>query len=186
MRTAVVVVALLAGGCGADPFAGARRIGTGPGFAPGSLSPAVAAGRPVGDLRCTAARPRGWAHVELFARDRVLLVPAGVGIAPPRRRDGAYVRGGRCRYPVWTDEPTGLVALTREDLTVGDLFAVWGRPLTRTRIAAFRGRVTAHVDGRRWRGHPAAIPLRHHAQVVLQAGGPLVPPHARYTFPEGR
>ncbi len=53
MRRAVLMAALLAGGCGGDgdPFAGARPIGTGPGFAPGSLSRAVAAGRPVGDLR---------------------------------------------------------------------------------------------------------------------------------------
>ena len=186
MRATFIAAVLLVAGCGGDPLAGARPIGTGPGFRPGSLSPAVARSAPVGGLSCSRAPARGWAHLELFARGRVLLLPAGVGVAPPRRTDGAYVRGGHCRYPVWTDEPTGLVALAREDLTVGDLFAVWGRPLTRDRLAGFRGRVTAHVDGRRWRHHPAAIPLRHHAQVVLQAGGPPVPPHAAYTFPAGR
>ena len=48
-------------------------------------------------------------HVELFANRRVVIVPAGIGIVPPLRRDGAYVLGGRCSYPLRTREPTGVV-----------------------------------------------------------------------------
>ena len=47
-------------------------------------------------------------HLELFARGLVLLVPAGIGVAPPVERDGAYVLGGRCLYPLRTREPTGV------------------------------------------------------------------------------
>jgi hypothetical protein len=67
---------------------------------------------------------------------------------------------------------------------LGDLFAVWGQPLSRRRLAAFRGRVEAYLDGARWRRDPRRIPLRRHAQVVLEVGG-QVPPHARYRFPPG-
>jgi hypothetical protein len=184
-----VVTGLAMAGCGWAPSVprGAAPIGTGARYELTSLHAATAAGTPVGGLRCTAGRrPVAWAHVELFAAGRALLVPPGVGLAPPRERQGAYVRGGRCRYPVWTDEPTGLVAVTQRGRTLGDLFAVWGRRLGRDRMAGFGGRVLAHVGGRRWTGDPAAIPLRHHAQIVLQVGGARVPPHARYVFPEGR
>jgi hypothetical protein len=112
-------------------------------------------------------------------------VAAGRGGAPPPRRDGAYVRGGRCRYPLWTSEPTGLVRLARRDLTLGALFAVWGQPLSRVRMARWRAAVRAHVNGVRWHGDPREIPLTRHAQVVVQAGPPVLVPNARYRFPSG-
>jgi hypothetical protein len=158
--------------------------GVGPAHQPASLSGAVARAAPVGALRCAHGRTTAaLAHVELFARGRVIVVPAGIGAAPPRRRDGAYVRSSGCRYALWTEEPTGVVRLAREDLRLGDLFAVWGRQLTRRRIAGFRGRVRAYVSGRPWRGDPRAIPLRRHAQIVVQVGSPHLPPHASYAFP---
>jgi hypothetical protein len=118
-----------------------------------------------------------------------VIVPPGIGVAPPFRRDGAYVRGGRCSYPLRTRDPTGVFEIDpRLALTLGDLFAVWGQPLGPTRLAGFRAkrgeRVRAWVGGRAWRGRLSAIPLRRHAQIVLEVGG-FVPPHARYLFPRG-
>jgi hypothetical protein len=49
-------------------------------------------------------------------------------------------------------------------------------------MAGFAGRVRAYVGGRRWGRDPAAIPLRPHAQIVLEVGG-YVRPHASYRFP---
>lgn len=130
----------------------------------------------IAGLECRPdATARAWVHVELFERGRVVLFPAGLGIAPPRRTDGAYVRGGRCRYEIWTEEPTGLFALTRPGLRLTDLFALWGRRLPRDAVV--------HVDGRRRR---TDVALTHHAQIVVQIGRPRVVPHARYTFPPGR
>jgi hypothetical protein len=125
-------------------------------------------------------------HLELFAARRVVLVPPGIGIAPPRTRDGAYVRGGRCSYPVRTREPTGVVEVETNGRpkTLGDLFAVWGQPLSRRRMAGFSGSVSAYVGGRHWRADPRAIPLRRHSQIVLELGG-YVKPHAAYQFPPG-
>ena len=39
------------------------------------------------------------------------------------------------------------------------------------------------LDGRRWHGDPAKIPLVRHAQIVLELGG-YVRPHPRYLFPK--
>ena len=143
---------------------------------------------PVAGLRCARAEPsRFGAHLELFAHRRVVIVPAGIGIAPPLRRQGAYVLGGRCSYPLRTREPTGVVEVERgASLTLGRLFQVWGQPLSKTRLVGFvsRSPILAFVDGRRWRGDPGAIPLRPHAQIVLELGG-YVPPHPYFLFAGG-
>src|SRR5205809_8095637 len=55
----------------------------------------ASAGRPVGRLRCGRASPKRYAaHREIFANRRDLVIPAGIGVAPPRVRSGAYVKGG--------------------------------------------------------------------------------------------
>jgi hypothetical protein len=113
-------------------------------------------------------------------------VAPGIGVAPPRTREGAYVRAGRCSYPVRTREPTGVVEVAAggRGYTLGDLFALWGQPLGPDRLGAFRGPVEAYVDGRRRGGDPRRIALTRHAQIVLEVGG-HVPPHATYHFPPG-
>jgi hypothetical protein len=138
-------------------------------------------------MRCTRRHGTSYGiHVELYARGLVVPLPAGIGIAPPQRRSGAYVRGGACSYPVRTYEPTGVVVLdTGRPRTLRALFAVWGQPLGARRLAGFEGPLGAFVDGRRWLADPAAIPLRRHAEIVLEVG-PRVLPHSTYRFPPGR
>jgi hypothetical protein len=150
----------------------------------------VSRAAPVGPLRCSRGRrARFAAHVELFAQRRGTVVPAGIGIAPPLRRDGAFVRSGRCEYDVRTHAPTGVVEVaTSRPVTVGDLFAVWGQPLSAKRLAGFVARrgepgVVAFVNGRQ-APTPRAVRLRRHAQIVLTIG-PRVPVHAHYRFPPG-
>ncbi len=150
----------------------------------------VASARPVDGLRCSrSATKRFGVHVELFARGLVLLLPAGIGVAPPLARDGAYVVGGRCSYPLRTREPTGVVDVEPgPSRTLGQLFDLWGQPLSRTRIAGFAARpgtrVLAFVDGRRTTVDPRSILLARHAEIVLEVDG-YVPPHPSYRFRPG-
>jgi len=184
LRLAAAACALAAALAGAAAAAGPipTPIGAGARYHP-------AAGTvPVSGLRCTSAEvPRFGVHLELFADRRVVIVPAGIGIAPPQRRQGAYVLGGRCSYPLRTREPTGVVEVERGvTATLGTLFQVWGRPLSKNRLVGFASRtpVIAFVDGRRFAGDPRAIPLRPHAEIVLELGG-YVPPHASFLFRKG-
>jgi hypothetical protein len=185
-----VVAGSVAVGCGKDdPVLPRSAPGVGPDarWRPPSLSRAVADAKPVRGMRCLRRdrRPRFGVHLELFAARRVMIVAPGIGVAPPRRRVGAYVRGGRCTYPARTREPTGVIEVEAgAPRRLGDLFALWGQPLAPRRLAGFRGRVEAYVGGRPWTGDPRAIPLTRHAQIVLEVGG-HVPPHRRYHFPPG-
>jgi hypothetical protein len=162
------------------------KVGRGPGFAPSPFSTAVARAEPIDGLRCSRTGGASYGvHLELYARRLVLPVPSGIGVAPPQRRRGVYVLGGRCVYPLRTLEPTGVVIVRRGRVpSLGALFAVWGQPLTGHSLASFRGRVSAYVGGRRWTGPPDTIPLRRHAEIVLEIQG-AVPPHPAYRFPPG-
>lgn len=111
-----------------------------------------------------------------------MIVPAGIGIADPQI-DGAYARGGRCRHALFTTEPTGVVAVAEPGLTLGDLFRVWDKPLASDRLLSFRAPVRVHVDGTAWTQDPRAVPLTDESQIVVEAGGPPIEPHADYLFP---
>jgi hypothetical protein len=161
-------------------------IGVEPGFRIAAAPPAVLAGRPVGGLRCgRSAGSRVGVHVELFVRRRVLIVPAGIGVARPRSGDLARLTPGGCSYAARTLEPTGVIEVSPgAALTLGDFFRLWGQRLGPRGLAGFPGRVLAFVDGRRRYGDPRTIPLTRHAQIVLEVGG-YVPPHPRYLFVRG-
>jgi hypothetical protein len=159
VRRAVLVLLVAVAGCGSGAEPRVPTIG----FTPPAREPASCS---------TASRARSRAHVELFRRGGIVVVPAGIGIRGGRRV-GAYVHG-RCRAALWTEEPTGLVLMARP-ATLGALFATWRRPLPR----GARG----WLNGRPWRGPLARLPLSDGAQVVVQEGLPLAPVHAAYTFP---
>jgi len=136
-------------------------VGAGPRFQP----PAATRGA------CTpgAADGRYRAHVELFAAERVVVVPRGIGL-----------RAG-CRARVRTLDPTGVLHFDRRDLTLGDLFDVWGERLSRRGFLSFDGAVRVYVAGRRVATPPRSVRLRDRAQIVVQVGG-YIPPHPSFTF----
>jgi hypothetical protein len=141
----------------------------------------------LGSLACRpAGRVLRRAHVELFVRGRAVLLPAGIGVAPPARVSTGRVLGGRCRYPLSTIDPTGVISVNQPGRrTLGQLFRIWGQPLGGHRLLGFRSHapLRAYVDGRRWRHGVRRIPLRDRAEIVVELGR-LIPPHAFYLFPE--
>jgi hypothetical protein len=160
----------------------ARPIGPGPRFQPPVRGPVLG--------RCQRALgPRYGVHIEVFAQNRVVLIPAGIGTLVPGRYAGGRIVGARCYGRLVTLDPTGLVLVRPgRPPALGDLFHSWGQPLSRGRIAGFAAapgqRVAAYVDGRPWPGRLAALRLRRHAEIVLEVGL-FVPPHRFYRFPTG-
>ena len=168
-----------------------RPPGRGRAFRLAPRGAAVTLARPVMGLRCArrSLAPYG-AHVELFAANRALAVPAGIGWAPPVSLARGRVSGGRCAYPLHTDDPSGLVmvqvARAAATPTVGALFALWGQRLDAHHLAGFASASSVHafLDGRPWRRDPRTLPLHRHAQVELEIG-PAIAPHPGYAFPAG-
>jgi hypothetical protein len=160
----------------------ARPIGTGPRFTRPASGPVAGPCQP-------SLGPRVGVHVEVFAANRVLLLPAGIGARRPWSKLNGAITGARCYGALVTLDPTGLV-LVRPGarLTLADLFRSWGEPLSRTQLASFSAptgtQVAVFVDGRRWNAAPASVPLTRHAEIVLEVGPP-VPPHSSYAFPPG-
>ena len=160
----------------------ARPIGRGPSFQPAARGPIPGAcQRTLG--------PRDGVHVEVFAANRVVIVPAGIGTRPPRSVSAGRISSASCYGDLVTLDPTGLVLVRPgSHPTVEDLFRAWGEALSTRRLASFSAasgaRVTVFVDGRQWPGPPTGVPLRRHAEIVLEIG-PHVPPHRAYTFPPG-
>jgi hypothetical protein len=149
-------------------------IGVGPRYHPTAASAAVSAGRPIGKLLCTRGGRTFAVHLELFAKRQVVIVPPRIGVGP-----------GTCTYPLRTDAPTGVVHVrTGTHYVLGDLFRVWGRRLGRHGFLSFDGAVTVYVGGRLFHGDPRTVPLRRHAQIVVEVGG-YVAPHPSYLFPKG-
>jgi len=194
-----IALVLTAGGCGGaaerastNPYAGLppdvrpRPVGPGAAYRPPAVAAAVGRRATIDGLRCLASPGRRFGvHLELFAHRYVVHIPAGIGVAPPQRSRGAYVLRGACYYRLRTLEPTGVFQVgPGRVLALGDLFAVWGQRLAARRLLSFRGPVHGFVDGRRWRGPLARIPLRRHAEIVLEVDGEL-PPHPAYDFAPG-
>jgi hypothetical protein len=163
-------------------LAEARPIGRGVRFQPPAVGPVVG--------RCRPGRGRrDGVHVEVFAADRVLIIPAGIGTRPPRRTSAGRISSAQCYGELVTLDPTGLVLVRAGSRPLlADLFRAWGQPLSSGRLASFsasaHGSVSVFVDGRRWAGTPGEVPLRPHSEIVLEVG-PYVPPHRAYTFPPG-
>jgi hypothetical protein len=119
-------------------------------------------------------------HLELFARRRVVIVPAAIGLRGARSTAGRVV-AARCRARLWTLDRTGVVRFAGR-ATLRDLFAVWGAPLARGRLLGFRGAVRVYVNGVLRRGDPRALALRDRDEIVVQVSG-YVRPHSTYRFP---
>ncbi len=166
----------------ASLVAEARPIGRGRAFQPPAIGPVLG--------RCARRLGRRvGVHVEVFAANRVVLIPAGIGTTPPRGFLSGRVSSAGCYGEFVTLEPTGLVLVRAGARPVlADLFRSWGQPLSSRRVGSFSARVGdrvgVFVDGRAWRGSPAAVPLRAHSEIVLEVG-PYVPPHTSYAFPPG-
>jgi hypothetical protein len=166
------------------------RFGPAPLYRPDAVSPQVAAARRVGALQCQSApRARMGVHLEIFVNRLDVVIPAGIGMAPPHRREGAYVTGARCSYPIRTTDPTGMIEVDRAldgRATLGQFFATWGQPLGPTRLLGFgasgQDRVTVYINGHRWAGDPRSAPLERHAAMMVELGG-YVPPRLAYGFP---
>ena len=133
-------------------------------------------GDPVAGIACDAmegSRMHTHQHLVLIDRGKEVPIPANVGQRPERN----------CLYWVHTHTPDGIIHIESPQprtFTLGDFFTIWGQPLDRadaaTMHAARGAALKVWVNGKPYRGDPRAIPLVAHADIVIEAGPPFVPP----------
>lgn len=123
------------------------------------------------------------AHLAIYVNGKAQTIPEGIGIAPPRSvqqsNEGPFVVGGSCFYWLHSHTADGVIHIEspiRRTYTLGNYLDVWGQPLP-------KGRLTAYVDGKPYRGAPRAIPLRAHTRIQLDYGTRVA--LKPFTFPSG-
>jgi hypothetical protein len=150
-------------------------------------------GQPVQGVQCLATEQLAYhihAHLTLLVDGDPVLVPAGIGIAPPRETQQGFVTGGKCFYWLHTHDVSGIIHIespTAQIYTLGQFFAVWGQPLSATQVATFQidsaKPLRAFVNGQAFDGPPEQIPLNAHTLVTLEVGRQVAPPS--FSFPPG-
>ena len=130
------------------------------------------------------------AHLAIYVDGTAKTVPYGIGIAQPwstvQTADGPFVNSGSAFYYLHTHDGTGVIHIespTTTQYTLGQFFAEWNQPLSATQVGSHSGAVIAYVNGAKFAGDPASIPLTKHALIQLDLGKDIAP--QSYTFANG-
>jgi hypothetical protein len=124
-----------------------------------------------------------YAHLQVYVDGHPRALPGAIGLVRPVAKvtaHGLLFTPRTCMYWLHTRAADGLIEAQSpvpRRYTLGQFFKIWDQALTRRRVGPAHGPVTATVDGRRWGGEPASIPLREHTDIELAVGKP-VPPQA--------
>jgi hypothetical protein len=128
------------------------------------------------------------AHLDVFIDGRDVLVPAGVGIniSDPNVQHGQWngnpTFGGisgcaqPCISPLHTHDASGVIhteSATSIPNRLGQFFTEWGVTLSDTCVGQYCGPATAiavYVNGERYSGNPASIPLTDRKEVAVVIG----------------
>lgn len=133
-------------------------------------------GEPVAGIHCDKMEGTAYhihAHLTINDHGRALDIPDSVG----------RPIFGQCFYWLHTHTPDGIIHIESpvvRTFTLGQFFAVWGEPLSRTRASDAKLRkgekMTVWVDGSRYTGDPRTIPLAQHTDITIDVGAPARKP----------
>lgn len=131
-------------------------------------------GAPAGNAKCIPydsldTNYFAHAHVSIFRDGQRLALPQYIGMA------------STCLYEINTDNLSGVVdafSNAYKRLTLGDLFAVWGQPLSWTNVAGFSGQaVVIYVEDNgvvhEHAGDPGEIEFLPKRSITIQIGARL-------------
>ncbi len=142
-------------------------------FAAGD-SAAGGQGQTVQGIACDGSVPiqHIHAHLTIIANGVQRAIPLAVG-AVGTEVISNFVVDARCFYWLHTHDATGIVhveAPLSTPFTMGELFAIWGEPLTRSNVTGFQGPVVAFVDSTRFDGDLSTLAFQERQQITLIVG----------------
>jgi hypothetical protein len=150
------------------------------------LAPAAstAPGTTVDGVQCAPVEQLAYhihAHLQVYVNGEPRALPGAIGLIGPVAQQTAYgpfYGAQQCYYWLHTHTSDGIIHIespTKRIYTLGNFFDEWRQPLSRTRVASAKGKVTAFLNGKPWKRDPRAIPLLAHASIQLDVGPPTVP-----------
>ena len=112
-------------------------------------------------------------HLSILVDGQARSIPADVGIIDTATTD--------CHYEVHTHDLSGKLHVegpAAATYTLGQLFAIWGQPLTRTNVAGITGMpveifITENNTVTRYEGDPKDIELKSHRHIAIQLGSAI-------------
>ena len=124
-------------------------------------------------------------HISLFVDGQQIAIPRGIGMFQPDHNNFIYHQ--TCLYFLHTHDDTGIIHMEprvgQGSFKLGNVFDMWGEPLTTSNIAGYTGQQTIIVDGQTYTGNPRQIQLAPYMQITLEVGTPLSGPPPTYLFP---
>lgn len=146
----------------------------------------AATGQTVSGIQCQSNEQVAYhihTHLAVYVDGALRPLPAGIGIVEPvpqQTAQGAFDSASRCYYWLHVHAQDGIIhveAPNQSTYTLGQFFAIWRQPLTTNQVATATGTLTVDVNGQRYSGDPASIPLKSHEDVQISVGTPVVPPN---------
>lgn len=156
-------------------------------------------GKAVDGITCEAGEMLTYhvhTHLDIIVNGQAATIPAGIGIGRPWSVDPTgFVSGGSCFSWLHTHDTTGIIhieASAEQKFTLGQLFAVWGIPLSNSCIASHctdaQNSLQIYVNGQLASGNPADITLNPHDEITIIYGTTTQAPKTiptSYNFPQG-
>lgn len=164
----------------------------------GSLSnPGSPTGTTIDGVECGSTEQLTYhvhAHLKIYIEGKRSVVPAGIGIQPPRQSVDqtpnnpltVFVEGGNCFYWLHTHDTSGIIhqeAPGPTIFTLGQIFDVWGEQLSPNRIGPYTGKIWVFRNGTLFTGDPRNVTLGAHTVIQIDLG--IEVPYQSYTFPAG-
>jgi hypothetical protein len=134
-------------------------------------------GSPIGRFTCVVNPPQELqfrAHLSILVNNEPQKIPLYLGASP---RPPTH-----CFFAIHTHDSSGRIHVTPAapgTFTLGELFQIWGQPLTNTNVAGITGLpvevyvtdngTTVKVEDADW----AAIELKPHREITIELGTPL-------------
>ena len=114
------------------------------------------------------------AHLSLFVNGQQIAVPRGIGMFQPDHNNFIYHE--TCLYILHTHDDTGIIHMEPTSgqgyFKLGNVFDLWGEPLTTSNVAGYTGQQTIIVDGQNYIGDPRVIVLAPYMQITIEVGLP--------------
>ncbi len=144
----------------------------------------AAKGETVQGIQCDASEQVVYhihTHLAVYVNGALRPISPGIGIVEPEGQqtaNGDFYSASRCYYWLHVHAQDGVIHIespTKSTYTLGQFFAIWGQPLSRTSVGPATGNLTVYVNGQRYTGDPNGIRLGSREDIQISVGTPVSP-----------